>query len=146
MDAHVLTEHCFEDLSVGLRATMVRTVTDEDIRGFAAVSGDINPLHLSDEFAAKTRFGHRIAHGLYTLSLVSAVLGTRLPGPGGVYLSQTSNFRAPVKLGDTVTSTVEVVELVAKGRRCRLACKAEVDGELVLDGEAVVMVPSRQAA
>jgi len=143
MTAQILSAYCFEDLSVGMRATMVRTVTDADVRGFAEVSGDINPLHLSDEFASKTRFGHRIAHGLYTASLVSAVLGTRLPGPGGVYLSQSLNFKAPVKIGDTVTSTVEIIELIEKGRRCRLVCTAEVDGQLVLDGEALVMVPGR---
>src|SRR5436853_4119173 len=105
------TTHYFEDLSIGMRETLMKTVMNEDVIGFATLSGDHNPIHLSDHFAKKTRFGGRIAHGLYTASLISAVLGMRLPGPGAVYLSQTLNFRAPVKIGDVVTILVEVAEL-----------------------------------
>jgi 3-hydroxybutyryl-CoA dehydratase len=101
---------------------------------------------LCDIYAADTRFGQRIAHGLYTASLISAVLGTRLPGPGAVYRSQTLNFHAPVKIGDVVEVTVEVVELVPKGRIARLQCEARVDGKLVLESEAMVSVPGRRAA
>ena len=90
-----------------------------------------------------TRFGQRIAHGLYTASLISAVLGTQLPGAGAVYRSQTLNFHAPVKIGDVVTVIVEVIELVPKGRQVRLHCEALVDNALVLDGEAIVSVPAR---
>jgi len=133
----------FEDLHIGMRETLMKTVMDSDVMGFARLSGDDNPIHLCDVYAAQTRFGQRIAHGLYTASLISAVLGTRLPGPGAVYRSQTVNFHAPVKIGDVVTVTVEVVELVAEGRRVRLACEALVDGKVVLDGEAVVSVPAR---
>src|SRR4051812_45984449 len=111
--------------------------------GFAGVSGDENPLHLCDIYGADTRFGQRIAHGLYTASLISAVLGTRLPGPGAVYRSQTLNFHGPVKIGDVVEVTVEVIELVARGRIVRLQCEARVDGKLVLEGEATVSVPGR---
>jgi 3-hydroxybutyryl-CoA dehydratase len=100
-------------------------------------------LHLCDVYAAETRFGQRIAHGLYTASLISAVLGTRLPGPGAVYRSQTLNFHGPVKIGDVVEVIVEVVELTPKGRIARLHCEASVDRKLVLDGEAVVSVPGR---
>jgi 3-hydroxybutyryl-CoA dehydratase len=100
---------------------------------------------LSEHFAAKTSFGTRIAHGLYTASLISAVLGTRLPGPGAVYISQTLNFRAPVKIGDTVRVVVEVVDLVPEKSRARLACHCSVGGETVLDGEALVKVPSKTA-
>jgi len=114
--------------------------------GFARLSGDDNPLHLCDVYASETRFGQRIAHGLYTASLISAVLGTRLPGPGAVYRSQTLNFHGPVKIGDVVEVAVEVAELTAKGRIVRLHCEATVDGKLVLDGEAVVSVPARPAA
>jgi 3-hydroxybutyryl-CoA dehydratase len=135
----------FEDLHVGMRETWLKTVMDTDIVGFAQISGDHNPVHLCDEFAATTRFGERIAHGLYTASLISAVLGTRLPGPGAVYRSQTLNFHAPVRIGDVVTIVVEVVELVPKGRKVRLHCEALVDGTVVLDGEAVVSVPPRPA-
>ena len=133
----------FEDLRVGMQETLMRTVMDEDVVDFARISGDDNPIHLSERYAAKTRFGQRIAHGLYTASLISAVLGTRLPGPGAVYRSQTLNFHAPVKIGDVVTVVVEVVELVPEGRKARLHCEALVDGQVVLDGEAAVSVPGR---
>ena len=138
------TSYYFEDLTVGMRESIMKTVMANDVVGFATLSGDHNPVHLSDHFARKTRFGGRIAHGLYTASLISAVLGMRLPGPGAVYLSQTLNFRAPVRIGDVVVVAVEVVELVAEGRRCRLACECLVDGKVVLDGEALVMVPARR--
>lgn len=133
----------FEDLTVGQRETLMRTVMDEDVVGFAKLSGDDNPIHLNEMYAATTRFGQRIAHGLYTASLISAVLGTRLPGPGAVYRSQTLNFHAPVKIGDVVSIIVEVVELNPQGRRVRLSCEALVDGKVVLDGEAEVSVPPR---
>src|SRR5918994_2683153 len=105
----------FEDLSVGMTERLSKTISSSDVVGFAQVTGDRNPIHLSEHFAAKTQFKKRVAHGLYTASLISAVLGTRLPGPGAIYISQTLNFRAPVKIGDTVTASVEVVELVEKG-------------------------------
>ena len=134
----------FEDISVGMREALLKTVMNEDVIGFATLTGDHNPIHLSDHFARKTRFGERIAHGLYTASLISAVLGMRLPGPGAVYLSQTLNFRGPVKIGDVVRVSVEVVEMVERGRKVRLACECAVDGKVVLDGEAMVMVPARE--
>jgi 3-hydroxybutyryl-CoA dehydratase len=136
----------FEDLSVGMTETLSKTISSSDVVGFAEVTGDRNPIHLSEHFAAKTPFGRRIAHGLYTASLISAVLGTRLPGPGAIYISQTLNFRAPVKLGDTVDVTVTVAELIPERHRARLACTCAVAGEVVLDGEALVKVPSRTEA
>jgi 3-hydroxybutyryl-CoA dehydratase len=135
----------FEDLSLGMIETLRKTVNSSDVVGFAEVTGDRNPIHLSEHFAAKTPFGTRIAHGLYTASLISAVLGTRLPGPGAIYISQTLNFRAPVKIGDTVEVSVAVAELMPKKFRARLACTCSVEGETVLDGEAWVKVPSKQA-
>jgi len=135
----------FEDLRVGMRETLLKTVMDTDVVGFARISGDDNPIHLCDTYAAGSRFGERIAHGLYTASLISAVLGTRLPGPGAVYRSQTLNFHAPVRIGEVVTVTVEVVELMPQGRKVRLACEASVDGRVVLDGEALVSVPARSS-
>jgi 3-hydroxybutyryl-CoA dehydratase len=135
----------FEDLSVGLTETLRKTIDSADVVGFAEVTGDRNPIHLSEHFAAKTPFGTRIAHGLYTASLISAVLGTRLPGPGAVYISQTLNFRAPVKIGDTVEVTVTVAELMLDKRRARLTCTCSVGDEVVLDGEAWVKVPSKEA-
>src|SRR5437660_11502647 len=120
VDPRMLRVLYFEDLHVGMQETLMKTVMESDVVGFARLSGDDNPLHLCDVYAAGTRFGQRIAHGLYTASLISAVLGTRLPGPGAVYRSQTINFHAPVKIGDVVTIVVEVVELVAEGRKVRL--------------------------
>lgn len=133
----------FEDLSIGMRDAFDKTVMASDVVGFAEVSGDRNPIHLSEHFAAKTPFKTRIAHGLYTASLISALLGTRLPGPGAIYLSQSLHFRAPVKIGDTVTVSVEVVELMPEKNRARLACECRVGDTVVLDGEALVKVPTR---
>jgi len=135
----------FEDLSLGMTEMLRKTVDSADVVGFAEVTGDRNPIHLSEHFAAKTPFGTRIAHGLYTASLISAVLGTRLPGPGAVYISQTLHFRAPVKIGDTVEVSVTVAELMPEKTRARLACACKVGDEIVLDGEAWVKVPSKEA-
>jgi 3-hydroxybutyryl-CoA dehydratase len=136
----------FEDLSIGMTERLKKTVASSDVIGFAQLTGDRNPIHLSEHFAAKTSFGTRIAHGLYTASLISAVLGTRLPGPGAVYISQTLNFRAPVKINDTVVVTVTVAELMPEKFRARLSCRCEVGGKVVLDGEALVKVPSGKPA
>ncbi len=132
----------FEDLSVGRTERISKTVSSSDIVGFAELTGDRNPIHLSEHFAAKTPFGGRIAHGLYTAGLISAVLGTRLPGPGAIYISQTLNFRAPVRIDDTVDVEVKVLELIPEKCRARLSCICSVKGEVVLDGEALVKVPS----
>ena len=144
MSAPLFTTYYFEDLAVGMRETLMKTVMNSDVVGFANLSGDHNPIHLSDHFARKTRFGGRIAHGLYTASLISAILGTRLPGPGAVYLHQTLNFKGPVKIGDVVLISVEVMEITEKGKRVKLHCECSVDGKVVLDGEATVMVPSKE--
>jgi 3-hydroxybutyryl-CoA dehydratase len=133
----------FEDLSIGLSESYEKEVKSSDVVGFAEITGDRNPIHLSEHFAAKTPFGGRIAHGLYTASLISAVIGTRLPGPGAIYISQTLNFKAPVKIGDVVSASVEVVELVEKGHRVKLICRCRVGDILVLEGEALVKVQAR---
>ena len=138
-----LEPHAFEDLFVGQNETYKRKVSASDVVGFAEISGDRNPIHLSEHFAAHTPFKSRIAHGLYTASLISAVLGTRLPGPGAVYLSQTLKFLAPVHIDDEVAVVVEVLELIPEKNRARLSCDCSVGDKLVLHGEAVVMVPSR---
>src|ERR1700684_33601 len=117
------TTHYFEDLRVGMRETLMKTVKNEDVIGFAELSGDRNPIHLSEHFARKTRFGGRIVHGLYTASLISALIGMRLAGPGAGYISQTLSFLGPVKIGDVLDVAVEVVELIEKGRRARLRCE-----------------------
>ena len=136
----------FEDLSVGMTETLTKTVSSHDVVGFAELTGDRNPIHLSEHFAAKTAFGRLIAHGLYTASLISAVLGTRLPGPGAVYVSQTLHFRAPVRIGDTVDVTVTVAELDPQRLRAKLTCICRVGDAVVLDGEALVKVPSAAKA
>lgn len=133
----------FEDLTLGLRESYAKLVKASDVVGFAELSGDRNPIHLSEHFAAKTPFGGRIAHGLYTASLISAVIGTRLPGPGAIYISQTLRFLAPVRIGDTVVASVEVAELTAQGRRAGLKCECRVGETLVLEGEALVKIPAR---
>jgi 3-hydroxybutyryl-CoA dehydratase len=133
----------FEDLSVGLTESYDKEVKSSDVVGFAEITGDRNPIHLSEHFAAKTPFGGRIAHGLYTASLISAVIGTRLPGPGAIYMSQTLNFKSPVKIGDVVRASVEVVELAERGHRVKLICRCHVGDILVLEGEALVKVPVR---
>ncbi|MDH3579405.1 MAG: 3-hydroxybutyryl-CoA dehydratase [Hyphomicrobiales bacterium] len=133
----------FEDLSVGMTEKLSKVVSSADVVGFAEITGDRNPIHLSEHFAAKTPFGTRIAHGLYTAGLISAVLGTRLPGPGAIYISQSLHFRAPVRIGDTVEVTVQVEELIPEKRRAKLACACSVGEQVVLDGEAWVKVPAK---
>src|SRR2546427_3384077 len=125
--------------AVGARATRVRTITDSDIVRFAEVSGDRNPVHLDDAYAARSPFGQRIAHGFLTGSLISAVIGMELPGPGSIYLGQTLKFLAPVHIGDTVTVTVEVIGVREDKRliTLRTDCTNQ-DGVLVLTGEATV--------
>jgi 3-hydroxybutyryl-CoA dehydratase len=132
-----------EDLSVGMSAVYSKTITDADVLLFSAVSGDTNPVHLDQEFAAQTQFKGRIAHGMLTASLLSAVLGTKLPGPGCIYISQELRFRAPVRVGDTVQARVVVEEIQTERRRARLQCSCTVAGKVVLEGAAVVMVDSR---
>jgi 3-hydroxybutyryl-CoA dehydratase len=125
--------------AVGTRATRTRTITDADIVRFAEVSGDRNPVHLDAEYAARSPFGQRIAHGFLTGSLISAVIGMELPGPGSIYLGQTLKFLAPVHIGDTVTVSVEVIGVREEKRilTLRTDCTNQ-DGVLVLTGEATV--------
>lgn len=129
-------------LEIGMSATRTKVITDEDIRKFAEVSGDTNSVHLDESYAAATRFGKRIAHGMLTASLISAILGMDLPGPGTIYLSQTLNFKAPVFIGDEVTAKVELIKYREDRRIAtfRTTCTNH-DGVLVLDGEAVVLAP-----
>jgi 3-hydroxybutyryl-CoA dehydratase len=133
----------FEDLKVGDSAHIARTVGEADIAAFAAVSGDTNPVHLDAAYAATTSFGERIAHGMLTGAYISAVLGTTLPGPGSIYLSQTLRFRRPVKIGDEVTAKVTVKELDDSRGRATFETVCEVAGKVVADGEALIMVPRK---
>lgn len=130
------------ELTVGQSAEMTKTVMEDDITAFAKVSGDYNPVHLDEEAARKTMFGGRIAHGMLGASVISAAIAMKLPGPGSIYLGQTLRFTKPVRIGDTVTARIEVVEVIAPKKRVRLAttCRNQ-NGEVVIDGEATVMVP-----
>jgi 3-hydroxybutyryl-CoA dehydratase len=129
-------------LEVGAKASRTKTFTDEDVRSFAQVSGDDNPLHLDADYAATTRFGQRIVHGMLTAGLISAVLANDLPGEGTIYMSQTLQFKAPVFIGDTITATVEVIKFREDKRIATLATTCiNQDGKVVLAGEAVVLAP-----
>jgi 3-hydroxybutyryl-CoA dehydratase len=133
----------FEDLQLGQTASLGKTITEADILLYAAVSTDTNPVHINAEAAGSSVFGERVAHGMLSAGLISAVLGTRLPGPGTIYLGQTLRFRAPVKIGATVTATVEVTALDSAKKRATLKTICTVEGKTVIEGEAQVQVPSR---
>jgi len=133
----------FEDLSFGMEASIAHTVTAQEIADFARISGDVNPVHLDEAYAAATPFKQRIAHGILTASYISAVLGTKLPGPGCIYVSQTLSFRAPVHHGDEVIATVRITDLIREKRRAIFHCVCKVGEKAVLEGEAVLTVPSR---
>lgn len=135
-----------EDLEVGMSAMFGKTVTEADIAAFAGVSGDTNPIHLHGGFAQSTRFGQRIAHGMLSGSYISTVIGTKLPGPGAVYISQTMNFMAPVIAGDTITAVATITAIDDKRRRVTLKTQCLKGDTVVIDGEAVVLVPRRDAA
>lgn len=133
----------FEDLEIGQTAEFAKTVTETDVVLYAGITGDLNPAHIDQVAAERSRFRGRIAHGMLSAGLISAVLGTRLPGPGTIYLEQTLRFTRPVRIGDTVTARVEIIELIEKRRRVRLATRcANQNGEVVLEGEALVMLPA----
>ncbi len=138
-----LQGHDIEDLSVGMSATFAKTITEADIVLFAGVSGDNNAVHINDEFAAKTAFKGRIAHGMLSASVISAAIANKLPGPGTVYLSQSLRFKAPVRPGDTVRAVVTVTEINQDKRRALLSTQCRVGDTIVIDGEALVMTTAR---
>jgi len=132
----------YDELTEGQTASYSRRIGERDIQLFAAVSGDVNPVHLDAGFAAGSQFGERIAHGMLTGALVSAALAMELPGPGTIYLGQSLRFRLPVKIGDTVTVKLEVIEKKARRQLVTLDCKAyNQDDKLVASGTAEVMAP-----
>lgn len=135
-----------EDLELGMKRDLTKIITDEDIEKFAEVSTDRNPVHLDDDYANATMFKGRIAHGILTAGLISAVIGEQLPGHGTVYLGQTLKFMAPVRPGDEVFVEVEVSEIDPEKRRVKLKTTASVGGKDVLRGEATVLAPSRPAS
>jgi len=143
MDGTLRRGMVFEDLAVGMEASYARHVTESDIAIYAVLTGDNNPLHLDAEYAAGTIFKTRIAHGMLTAGYLSTIFGTRLPGPGCIYVSQSLSFRGPVRIGDEVTAKVVLIELIAAKKRAIFACDCSVAGKTVLQGEAVLMVPSQ---
>jgi 3-hydroxybutyryl-CoA dehydratase len=131
----------YDELAVGQTATFRKTVTETDLVMFAGVTGDMNPAHTDQVWAEQSQFGGRIAHGMLAAGFISAVLGMRLPGPGTIYLEQTLRFIRPVRIGDTVAATAEIVELIPAKRRIRLSTTCtNQKGEVVLKGEALVML------
>ena len=135
----------FDELNVGQTAETTRVVGAADIEAFAAVSGDVNPVHMDEDYAKTTPFGGRIAHGMLAAAYLSAVLGNDLPGPGAIYMSQSLRFRRPVKIGDPVTARVTVKALDAATGHATFETVCLVGGKTVIDGEALVMVPRRGA-
>jgi len=133
----------FEDLEEGMTDVFAKTITDADIITFAGISGDTNPVHLNHEFASETIFEGRIAHGMLTASFISTVIGTKLPGPGCIYVSQNLRFKAPVRSGDTVSATCTITKMIPEKRFIELKTICTVAGKVVVDGEATIMVPTR---
>lgn len=143
MSGESLNGYYFEELSVGQSAVFGKTVTEADIAAFAGVSGDTNPVHLNEEYAKNTMFKGRIAHGMLSAAFISTVFGTKLPGPGCIYVSQLLKFKAPVKIGDTVMARVEVTALVPEKKFVTFKTTCTVGDKVVLDGEATLMVPTK---
>ena len=129
-----------DQLNIGDKASLTKQITESDVLRFAEVTGDRNPIHLDPEYASKTRFKECIAHGMLTASLISAAISTRLLGPGSIYVSQSLEFKAPVKLGDVIQAEVELIEKIPEKNRVRLktTCRNQ-DGTVVIDGEAIVL-------
>lgn len=136
--------YALEDLHVGMQATVSRTITETDLRNFSGVSGDTNPMHLNEEYAQQTPFHGSIVHGFLSASLISAVIGTRLPGPGCIYMSQTLKFLAPVRVGDTVYAVATITAIKPEKSQVVLDTKCYVKDTVVIEGEALIKVQSRK--
>ena len=134
----------FEDLEEGMEDAFAKTITDADVITFSGISGDTNPIHLNHEFASETMFEGQIVHGMLTASFISTVIGTKLPGPGCIYVAQDLRFKAPVKVGDTVTATCTVTRIIPEKRMIEMETICSVGGRPVLDGRATILVPSRE--
>jgi 3-hydroxybutyryl-CoA dehydratase len=134
---------CIEDLAVGMTALYARTVTEADVVLFAGISGDNNPVHMNEVYASVTMFKGRIVHGMLSAGFISTAIASRLPGPGSIYLSQNLKFCAPVRAGDTVEARVTVTDIMPEKKRVALKTVCTVAGKVVIDGDALVMVPSR---
>lgn len=145
-DMDMLTNHIYDELQVGDKAEVHHTVSERDLLLFAAVSGDVNPVHLDESFAANTPFKGRIAHGMFSGALISAAIACELPGPGSIYIGQEMSFLRPVRLADTIRVELEILEKLPKNR-VRIATRVfNQDGKQVVDGVATVMAPSEKTS
>ncbi len=135
----------YEDLKPGMSESFTKTVSERDVQLFGEISGDVNPVHFDEAYARKTVFRGRIAHGVLSLSFMSAVLGTKIPGPGTIFVSQTTRYKAPVRIGDTVVTVCTVRELLGK-RRVIFDCICKVKDTVIVEGEVLVIAPARRAA
>lgn len=144
-NANMLKTSYVEDLQIGMEASLTKKVQEKDVLSFSEISGDKNPVHLDEAFAKTTRFKERIAHGLLSASFISAVFGMKMPGPGSIYLSQALQFKAPVKIGDTVTAKVKVKNIDVNRARVIFETTCSVGELLVITGEAELLVPKRPA-
>mgnify|MGYP001232485507 CR=1 FL=1 len=133
----------YDEIDVGMTDVFSKTVTEADIMAFAGVSGDTNPVHLNEEFAAQTMFKTRIAHGMLSSCFISTVFGTRLPGPGCIYISQNLRFKAPVHIGDTVVARVTAIEKMDDKKMIKFETVCTVGDKKVIDGDATIMIPNR---
>ena len=129
------------DIEVGMRGEFAKCLTDDDIHAFAEASGDHNPVHLDDDYARRTQFGERICHGMLTAGLISAVFGSVFPGPGWIYVSQSLRFRAPVSVGQEVTASVEVTNVIPEKNFVEFETECRVHDKVVLAGKATLMAP-----
>jgi 3-hydroxybutyryl-CoA dehydratase len=137
--------YCIEDIEAGMSASYTRRVMEADIQKFGEITGDMNPVHFDEDYAKTTVFRGRIAHGLLSAGYISTVLGTKLPGAGAIFMSANIRFKAPVRIGDEVTATCTVREVIAAKRRVVCDCICKVGETVVIDAEAMLMVPSRRA-
>ncbi|TVR60992.1 MAG: MaoC family dehydratase [Candidatus Competibacteraceae bacterium] len=140
-----LHRYFLEELKVGMTASYAKTVTETDVILFAGISGDNNPVHVNEEFATQTRFKGRIVHGIFSAGLISCVAGTRLPGPGAVYVDQSLRFKAPVRIGDTVTAVCTIREINLERSRVIMDTACTVKGKVVVEGSATFLVERRPA-
>ena len=134
----------FEDLEEGMTAIFEKKITDSDVIGFATITGDTNPLHINEEFARQTMFGGRIVHGMLTASFISTAIGTKMPGPGCIYVSQNLRFKAPVRIGEIVNAKCTITKLTKKKSSAEISTVCKVGNKKVVDGNAIIIVPSRE--
>lgn len=137
----ILTSIPIEDIKVGMRVSYSQTITDADIKAYAGLSGDHNPVHVNEEYASESRYGRRLAHGLMSVGFFSALFGMRLPGPGCVYVSQNTQFKRPVYINDTVTATAEVTDVCIKRKRVFFSTNCYVKNKIVISGDAEIYIP-----